>query len=532
MSIYRGCLAVVLLGLPLLVAAGSDTGLLEAVKKGDHARLQALLKDKSIDVNATQTDGSTALHWAAHRNDLQAAELLLKAGAKPAAANIYKVSPLHLACTNRSDDVALALIQAGADAKAALLTGETALMECARTGAAKAVAAMLKAGTEVDAKESGQGQTALMWAAGMGHFDVVKLLLEHGADANMTTAETAAKVPNTCRICSWKPSPGGFTALLFAARSGDLESARLLVQAGADPNAATAEDGNSLVIASASGHEDVALFLLQSGAKTDVADDNGVTALHYAFYNGLSRMHGYTYDPVYRVRPPNMPKLAQALLEAGADPNARIARNYSIGPEIRGSCESLEGTSGATPFILAAASADAPMLNLLAKFEADVNLAMEDGTTPLIAAARSSCTLAHQRGDNSNAPEAAQSLEAVKTLVGMGLDLNQADSRGNTPLHMSAFSGAGVVAQYLAEKGADINVRNQNGETPWTMASGISPTLQGTGSYGTHEDTAALLLKLGAEQITLSQIERQASSATSNVSIIRDPDAGDVNIGQ
>ncbi len=525
MRLCRGWIAVVILSASLLVAAEADPRLIQSAKNGDHNGVQTLLQEQTVDVNSGQLDGTTALHWAAHRNDLDIAGLLLQSGADASSKNVYGVTPLQLACTNRSDDMVLKLLQAGADPEAALWSGETVLMECSRTGVASAVAALLDAGAEVNARESSQGQTALMWAAAMGHTEVVKLLLDHGADVNSTTTDTTEKVPNTCRICNWKPSPGGYTALLFAARSGDLESAGLLVKAGADPDAATAEDGNSLVIASASGHEDVALFLLQSGADLEVGDDNGVTALHYAFYNGLSRMHGYTYDPVYRVRPLNMPRLARALLEAGADPNAQINRNYSIGPEIRGNCESMEGTAGATPFLLAAASADAPMLTMLAKFEADPTITMEDGTTALIAAARSSCTLIHQRGDNTNAIEAALSLEAVKTIVGMGLDVNTADPRGNTPIHMAAFAGADTVVQYLAAQGAEINVTNKNGETAWSMASGISPSLQSTGSYGTHETTAALLLQLGAAK---TQIKQQEDSAGSNISIVRDPSAGDV----
>jgi ankyrin repeat protein len=262
-------------------------------------------------------------------------------------------------------------------------------MSAAKTGVTDLVLTLLKHGADVNSKEPRRNQTALMWAIAFKHPETAKLLIEHGADVNAKTLATSDKVPNTCRICTWKSSPGGFTALMFAARSGDVESARLLLKAGANPDAATEEDGNTLVVASASGHEEVALLLLKSGADFESKDDNGVTALHYALYNGLSRIHGYTYDPVYRVRPANMPKLAKALLESGADPNAKIAKNYSIGPEIRGNCDRMTGTAGATPFLLAAASADAALLSLLAKYEADIHLAKEDGTTALIAAAHS-----------------------------------------------------------------------------------------------------------------------------------------------
>lgn len=532
MPMHKLMMTILALTLSTGAGAASDTQLIDAVKNGDQTALKSLLK-KDGAVNSTLADGTTALHWAAQRNDLDSAALLLKAGANASAANAYNVTPLHIACTNRGNEMVLSLLKAGADAKAALWTGETALMECSRTGAVQAVTALLEAGADVNAHETKQGQTALMWAAGMGYADVVKQLIEHGADVNANTLPTPDKVPNTCRICTWKPSPGGFTALMFAARSGDVESVRLLLDAGADVNAATAEDGNALVIASASGHEQAALLLLEHGANPNVADDNGVTALHFAFYNGLSRMHGYTYDPVYRVRPPNMPALAGALLKAGADPNAKIARDYTIGPEIRGSCENLEGTAGATPFMLAAASADAAMLNLLAKYEADPQINMDNGTTPMLAAVRSSCTLAHQRGDNSNSTETEQALAAVKELVSMGLDINTADKRGNTPLHMAAFAGSDALVKYLIEQGAEVNVANSIGETPWSMASGISPSLQGTGSYGKHDTTATLLQQSGAVQIARSQLEEQASyNGQGNVSISRDPNEGAVGFGR
>lgn len=530
MTLYRKLVLIVALAAPLVANAASDSRLIDAVKHGDIDAIRSFIKDKSIDVNAAQSDGTTALHWAAHKNDLETAGLLLDAGANASPANVYNVTPLHLACTNHSNEMGLRLIKAGAKADAALWTGETVLMECSRTGATATVAALIKAGANVSASETSQGQTALMWAAGMGHTDIVKLLLKHGADVNAKTLATADKVPNTCRICTWKSSPGGFTALMFAARSGDVESARLLLTAGADPDAATEEDGNTLVVASASGHEEVALLLLKNGADFESKDDNGVTALHYALYNGLSRIHGYTYDPVYRVRPANMPKLAKALLEAGADPNAKIVKNYSIGPEIRGNCDSMTGTAGATPFLLAAASADAALLSLLAKFEADIHLAKEDGTTALIAAARSACTLSHQRGDLSNAEEVQQALEAVKVLVELGTDVNGTDESGNTAIHMAAFSGADAVVQYLAQRGANVNASNKNSETPWSMASGISPSLQSTGSYGTHETTASLLLSLGAKPVERDKLVQQEKSANTNVSIIRDPSAGDVEI--
>jgi len=502
MRIYRYQIAILLLlSTPPMFAVNGDSDLIGAAKTGDLTIVSRIL-EAAVDVNTAEADGTTALHWAAHLNDLDLAGALIKTGADASSTNDYGVTPLYLACTNRSDVMVELLLQAGADPSAALWTGETVLMNCARTGANGAVKALLIAGAKVHASESNQGQTALMWAAAMGHAEVVRLLLSYGADTTSRTTAAFDRLPNTCRICDWKPSQGGFTPLMFAARSGDMETARLLLEAGANPDEATSEAGNSLVIASASGHEDLAIWLLNMGADPDSADENGVTALHHSFRHALSRMHGITYDPVYRVRPVNMPGLTRALLKAGANPNAQILNSYNIGPAIRDKCESISGMGGATPFILAAVSSDVSLMHLLLESGADPGLSARDGTTPLMAAAQAACTVASQRGDKKNVEEVNRSLQAVKMLIESGVDINVMNSANETAMHMAAFSGAETVVKYLAEQGADVDVRNRSGETPWSMASGISPVLEDRGAYGSHEGTAAMLLSLGATRIS------------------------------
>ncbi|MEJ2171603.1 MAG: ankyrin repeat domain-containing protein [Woeseiaceae bacterium] len=493
-------IVIFLLAMPLTVAATEDARLIEAAKDGDRERVLFLL-DSAVDVNAAKADGTSALHYAAHRDDREIAGALMQSGANANAANDYGVTPLSLACTNRSADMVGALLEGGADPDARLWNGESVLMTCARTGTADAVMALLVAGADPNAAESSQGQTALMWAANGGHSDIVQMLIEHGADVEATTIATVDRVPNTCRICEWKPSPGGFTALMFAARSGDLETAMLLLEAGADIDGATAEHGSALVVASASGHEELALFLLAEGANPELRDENGVTALHHAHQGGLARMHGVTYDPVYRVRPNNMPRLVQALLEAGAEANVQIEKSYKVGPAIRSSCESVSDMVGATPFFLAAISADTTLLNLLAEHGADPEIGTSDGTTPLMVAARSACTGQNQ-DDNLTLEKKERSLVAVRTIIEMGVDINAVNADGETAMHKAAFSGADNVVRYLADSGAEIDLKTKSGETPWSMASGISPSLQGRGEYGLHESTAALLMALGATAIT------------------------------
>jgi uncharacterized protein len=484
------------------LAAYADSGmeLIDAAKKGDAKEIKALLKS-SVDVNSQKADGTTALHYAAHQNDIDTVRQLLKSGAKAGVANVYGITPISLACTNRNADIVQLLLDAGADANAEKWSGESILMDCVRTGTSDAVAALLKAGANPNVSEKKMGQTPLMWAAAGGYSEITKLLLEHGADISPVTLASEDRVPNTCRICEWKPSPGGFTAMMFAARAGDIETAHLLLEAGTDVNEATPEYGNPLVIAAASGHEDLAIFLLESGANPESKDENGVTALHHAHQNGLSYMHGITYDSSYRVRPGNQPKLVKALLETGADPNVQIEKSYLIGPAIRSSCESVSNMVGATPYFLASVSADAELLKLLSEYEADANISTKNGNTPLMVAARSSCTGMNQE-DNTSTAKRTRALEAVKAIVAMGVDLNTVNEDGETAMHKAAFTGATNVVQYLVEQGADIDVRNTNGETPWSMSMGIAPSFNNVGSYGVHEETAELLVKLGATQIS------------------------------
>jgi len=470
-----GLLSLFVIAAPIALA-DDELRLIDSARTGDSDSIARLI-EQSADVNLSEADGTTALHWAALRNDMGTAKLLLSAGANVDAANDYGVTPLHLACTNRGSEMVGALLTAGADANAALWNGETVLMRCARTGATEAVAALLAEGANPNAAENRKRQTALMWAAAEGHGDVSRLLIKIGAD-------TKAR------------SSGGFTPLLYAARSGDLDSARALLEAGADPNESTPAHGNSLLVAAAGGHEPLALLLLDRGADSKSADENGITALHHSVANGLAALNGVRYDPVYRLIPNNMHLLAKALLKSGADPDAQIRKSRRLGPD--GSPFNMEG---ATPFLLASVSADVDLMQLFKAHGADQNIIAKGGTTSLMAAARAACTgdCAFKGGNQANDEDIARAFQAVKTVVEMGIDVNARNEDGQTAMHMAAFTGADPVVRYLADNGAEIDVVDNYGETPWSMASGISPVLRYRGLYGYHQSTAALLEQLGAK---------------------------------
>jgi ankyrin repeat protein len=225
-------------------------------------------------VNATEGDGSTALHWAAHWDDLAIADLLIRAGANVNKATDLGVTPLALACTNRSAAMVDRLLAAGADANAVTMMGESVLMTAARTGNLDVVKALLAHGANVNAQEASRGQTALMWAVAEQHADIVKVLIEHKADVNARTHVTDLLVNegDADRGRNTKPvvemiKKGGSTPLLFAARGGDLASTKLLIAAGANPNDVAPDGNNVLVLAAHSGQEAVAEFLLDKDGR-------------------------------------------------------------------------------------------------------------------------------------------------------------------------------------------------------------------------------------------------------------------------
>jgi ankyrin repeat protein len=501
-------LAIVLVSVAALGAAGADARLIKAVRSKDVSTVRALIKQR-IDVNAPQGDGATALHWAAHVDDVAIADLLIRAGARAAVVNENGFTPLHLACTNRSANMVERLLSAGADANAASINGETVLMTCARSGEPRAVKALLVKGARVNVKEKAHSQTALMWAAAQRHPEVTELLIEAGADINarsLTYAQTVVG-EQTQRFgreeLNYTVLRGGSTPLLFAARSGDTLSARLLLAAGAKVNDALPDGTSALVLAAHSGHGDTAALLVEKGANPDAAD-SGYTALHAAVLRSDL-------------------ELVQALLARKANPDLRTTKGTPLRRDTTDF--NLPATLiGSTPYLLAARFLEPEIMKALAAGGADLTLTMRDGTTALmLATGASSGNGSTRRGialiDGAVLEPESAVLKAVAAAIDLGADVNAANQAGDTALHASATRGHNTVVQLLADKGAQVNAKNKRGLTPLASLMPSNAAVRRRGAAITaaaiadddnanepvarqpnHPTTIALLKKLGATE--------------------------------
>lgn len=465
--------------------ANGDSRAVDAAERQAWGSLRAALA-AGADVHASQPDGSTALHWAAHWDNLDAVGALLEAGADPDAATDLGVTPLFLAAENGSSTVVASLLAAGAAAHAVLpAQGETVLMRAAHTGNVDIVRQLLAHGARADARTTQSGQTALMWAISERHVAVADLLVEIGADV-------------------LAPSSGHFTPMMFASRAGSVAIAESLIAAGASVDRVGAGPA-PLVVAIDNARVEFARFLLRQGAEPDILMRNGNTPLGAAMLIG-GRQRGYDPDaPVHEPR--GKLDLIRELIAAGADVNRRRAvpetgsRVYSpdgqasgfdrgpTDPDNFGVARSL---TGASPFWIAAHKADVAIMRLLLEHGADPTLATDDGTTPLMVAAG----LGHAGDRYESFWSFGAARDAVKFLVDLGADVNAANEAGFTALHGAAFVGADAAAAYLVEHGAELDARDFIDRTPYRIAEGHKG---GGMSFVSRPSTVALLERLGAD---------------------------------
>jgi ankyrin repeat protein len=424
-----------------------DALLADAAERMDRATIQALLK-QGIDPNTPQVDGMTALHWATYHDDQALVERLVQAGARVQAANRYGVTPLSLACTNGNGAIVELLLKAGADPNAPLPGGETPLMTAARTGTLASVKALLAHGARMDGKDDRRGQTALMWAAAEGHADVVQALIDADADF-------AVRVPS------------GFTPLLFAVREGRGNVVRVLLNAGADVNETIPVEGrrrgyggrlppagaSALLLAVMNAHFELAAQLLDAGANPN-ADLPGYTVLHALTAARKPGVGDNDPAPEGSGRMTSI-ELVKKLAAHGANVNARMTKRPNLN-------NTRANELGATPFFLAALTADAELMRTLASLGADPLLTNVENSTPLMVAAGLAT-----RSPGEDAGTESEVLEAVQVALELGTDINAVDNNGETAMHGAAYKNLPKVVKFLASKGARIDVWNRPNKFGW-----------------------------------------------------------------
>jgi ankyrin repeat protein len=449
-----------------LPAAASDQPLVQAAKRNDAAEVRRLLRQR-VDPDAREGDGATALHWAAYHGSTAIADQLISAGARVDAANDLAITPLAIAADNGHAAIVERLLADGANPNAASTTGVTPLMRAARVGSTAAVRALLAKGAGVNAAERERGQTALMWAVSQRHPEVVKALLENGADITARTVVRRLTVMldqgppgvKTAREHAHQIDAGGSTALLFAASSGSVESARALLDHGAGVDE-TAADGNSaLVLAAFAGHGAVARLLIERGADVNAASA-GYSALHAAVLRS-------DVDTV------------KALLAQGANPNARMTRGSPV-RRFGSQWALVHNLAGATPLFIAAMYNELGLMRVLLEAGASPSLPLDDGTPPLLIAAGAEVPHEARPSDVARLgmndvdvpdiprPE-ADLIAATRLLLERGAAITDTNANGDTALHGAAAAALTGVIQFLVDRGAALEATNKAGQTPLAL---------------------------------------------------------------
>lgn len=461
--------------------------LAEVVAKGEREHALEMIQDGS-NVNAFFSEGTTALIYAAHKGDLELAEALIAAGADVNHQNEYGAYALSEAAISRSSELIKLLLENGADANQSNPEGETPLMVTARNGNLLGVAHLLKHGADVNLKEGWGGQSALMWATAQKQPEMMALLISNGAEVN-----THGAIRIWDRRITSEPRPkdmnkGGFYPIHYAARQGCAECVDVLVNAGADLNVTDPDRVTPLSLALINQQFDTAAVLIEAGADVNKWDIFGRSPLFNAVdLNSLptgGRKDIPSDDALQGV------DIARMLLERNANPNMQLSLRppYRDVPNDRGGDSVL--STGATPLLMAARTADVESTSLLLEYGALPNLPNSNGQTPIMVVSGIDYPSNPTRGRYKT--EGA-SIEVIGLLLSAGADINAISGdptkrpgfstdkpvfnrfnavSGRSALHAAAGQGWNEIIQYLIDSGAQQQQKDARGMTPIDMAMG------------------------------------------------------------
>ena len=512
---------------------GDGTTALHVAAQKDDAELAKALLSAGAKLDATTRIGAaTPLFIACQNGSARVVAVLVQAGADVNAADEHGTTPLMAASAAGNPEAVRILVEHGAKVNAREgAHGQTALMFAAALGRADAIRVLTAHGADpkiaskfgkaphipssfeqnqnrppADRPASpagGNDKAALDALATALGFKSAEYRAGGPGNASLqsTVAKLSAKLDELEKKLPGAPKPeddgmfrpprergatdvGGMTALLFAARDGHLEAARALIDAGAGVNQQSPGDQSTpLVMAAANGHFDLARFFLDYGADPNLANNLGLTAL-YAAVDLQWSPKGWFPSPDISQEKTGYLELMSALLNAGADPNARIAKKLWFRTS---GDHSWIDTAGSTAFVRAAQSLDLTAMRLLLAHGADADIPTTGGDTALMVA----CGMGWGYHYSVNSPEYSW-MDAVRFVMQLGADVNAADSRGYTALHAAAYIGNNELINYLVDHGADVKVVAKDKNTVADMANG--PTRFGI----PHPETVTMLEKLGS----------------------------------
>ena len=555
----------------LSILSGASSPIADAAMRGDTAAIHSLLTQKA-DVNLPQSDGATAIQWAAYRNDLAMADALIAAKADVKTPNQDGATPLRLAATNGSAEMITRLIKAGADPNEVGPNGEAPLMYAARNGNPAAVKALIAAKADINAREKLRGTTPLMWAAEQAHPEAVAALIAAGADVSLRSnndtkggnaylaptvrarlgqqanedqkgafaggggrakgnakanakaqaAPAADAADNTDVVAladaaaaeasfgrTRDTNGGALTALVFAARQNCIECAKILLDNGANINQTTNYGWTPLLTATQNRNYKLAVLLLERGANPNLKNNGGWSPLYLATDNRNIEIGDY---PTPKADMDQL-EFIKFLIAKGADVNVRVCGTRSAPPACAGDSTETRTNftmqwlqeDGATPFLRASQSSDVDLMKVLLAAGADPKIRTAHDVTALSVASG----IAWVEGVTFEWSR-AKNVEAVKMLLDLGVNVNQADEEGRTALHGAAHKGRNEIVQMLVDAGAKLDAHDvgsrdtvngaMRGLTwiPLHYAQGLVRV--GVQSAIAHPDTAALIKELMTKQ--------------------------------